>query len=225
MTHGKGIAGGYISRIYDAPSDLTVRLRRRSRAGDVRVNGAPSRCEPAAIHQLASMAIAMLVWHLPWDQTRDNSPGLFAERDAAAFVGAAFAGRSADVSDDTIKAWRIPAPDAALPSTPVVELTSGWYPVEATWRWAQSPAGLRITSAQRMNAELVIEMVLVHGLETPVGLGQEGVLIVTTGGEPISVAVKPGEAVRVPIVLDERRHGRDPDAGRRQLPAGRLRPG
>jgi hypothetical protein len=52
-----------------------------------------------------------------------------------------------------------------------------------------------------MSAELVIEVVLVHGLETPVGLGPDGVLIVTTGGETISVAVKPNETVRVPIVL------------------------
>jgi hypothetical protein len=201
MTHGKGIAGGYISRTYGR-HPLAPCLYDTDRApADVRVNGEPSRCEPAAIYQLASHGYRYVVWHLPWDQTRDNSPGSFAERDAAAFVGAAFAGRAADLSDDTMKAWRIPAADVAMPATPVVELTSGWYPVEATWRWAQSPAGLRVTSAQRMNAELVIAMALVHGLETPVGLGQEGVLIVATGGDTTSVAVKPGDAVRVPIVL------------------------
>ena len=132
MTHGKGIAGGYISRTYERHPIAPCLYQTDRAPADVRVNGAPSRCEPAAIHQLASHGYRYVVWHLPWDETRDNSPGSFAERDAAGFLGAGFAGRSADISDDTIKAWRLPAPDAALPSTPVVELTSGWYPSEAT---------------------------------------------------------------------------------------------
>ena len=203
MTHGKGIAGGYVSRTYDR-HPIAPCLSQIDRApADVRVNGEPSRCEPAAIFQLASQGYRYVVWHLPWDQTRDNSPGSFAEQDAAAFVRAAFGTRSADVSDAAIKAWRMPSPERALPATPVVELTTGWYPLEPQWRWAQSPAALRITSAARMNAELAISVALVHGLETPVGLGQDGVLIVTVGADPVSVAVKPGETVRVPIALEQ----------------------
>jgi hypothetical protein len=201
MTHGKGIAGGYVSRAYERhPIAPCIYETQRAQA-DIRVNGSPSRCEPAAIYQLASHGYRYLVWHLPWDQTRDNSPGSFADRDAAAFATAAFGGRSADIGDEVIKAWRIPTGDQALPATPVLEVTSGWYPAEPQWRWARSPAQLQITSAIEQQATLVFAVALVHGLKTPVGLAQEGVLIVTNGGETTSFVIKPDEVIRVPVTI------------------------
>jgi hypothetical protein len=200
MTHGKGIAGGYISRTYGRHPVSPCIFEPSRVLPDIRVDGAPSPCEPAAIYQLASRGYRYVVWHLPTG-TRDDRPDSWARQDSEAFVAAAFAGRAADVSDETFKAWRIPTGDAALPAAPVVELMTGWYPAEPKWRWAQSPATLRVTSPQRMTAELVIDVALLHGLGTPVGLGQAGVLLVTVGAETVSVVIKPGETVRVPIAL------------------------
>ena len=201
MTHRKGIAGGYISRTYGRHPVSPCLFEPTRVLPDIRVDGVPSRCEPAAIYQLASHGYRYVVWHQPATGTSDDQSASFARQDSEAFVAAAFAGRAADISDETFKAWRIPTGDAALPTAPVVELMSGWHPAEPEWRWAQSPSMLRVTSPRRMTAELVIDVALLHGLGTPVGLGQSGVLIVTVGTETVSVVIKPGETVRVPIVL------------------------
>jgi hypothetical protein len=201
MTHGKGIAGGFISRTYRRHPVAPCIFEPSRVLPDIRVDGVPSQCEPAAIYQLASRGYRYVVWHLPATGTRDDRRASFAGQDSEAFVAAAFGGRAADVSDETFKAWRIPTGDTALPAAPVVELMTGWYPAEPNWRWAQSPATLRVTSPRRMTTELVIDVALLHGLGTPVGLGQSGVLVVTAGAETVSVLIEPGETVRVPIAL------------------------
>jgi hypothetical protein len=201
MTHRKGIAGGYISRTYGRHPVSPCIFERDRVLPDIRVDGVPSRCEPAAIYQLASRGYRYVVWHMPGVGTHDDRSTSFARQDSEAFVAAAFGGRDPDVGDATVRAWRIPSGDAALPAGAVVELMTGWYPAEPKWRWAVSPATLGVTSPRRMNAELAIDVALLHGLETPVGLGGAGVLIVTTGTATVSVPVKPGETVRVPITL------------------------
>ena len=200
MTHGKGIAGGYVSRGFERHPIAPCLFAEVRAALDVRVNGTPSQCEPAAIHQLASSNYRYVVWHQP---SRDVGPDRdsFAARDAESFVTAAFAGRRPDIDDGVIRAWRLPPPDEALPTTPVLELTSGWHEAEPNWRWARTPAQLRITSAIEQQVTLVLAVALIHGLGTPVGLAQEGVLIVTIGSATTSLAIKPGEAVRVPVTI------------------------
>ncbi len=47
----------------------------------------------------------------------------------------------------------------------------------------------------------MLAVALVHGLKTPVGLAQEGVLIVTNGGETTSFVIKPDEVIRVPVTI------------------------
>ena len=55
----QGIAGGYLSRVY-ARHPISPCVFAEDRAPqDVRVNGAPSRCEPAAIHQLATQWLSL----------------------------------------------------------------------------------------------------------------------------------------------------------------------
>lgn len=200
MTHGKGIAGGYVSRGY-ARHPVSPCLFAEVRAAlDVRVNGTPSQCEPAAIHQLASSNYRYVVWHRPTGEAGPD-PDSFAARDSESFVTASFAGRRPDIDDGVVRAWRLPPPAEALPATPVIELTTGWYAAEPRWRWAQSPAGIRVTAAREQQATLVLAVALVHGLNTPVGLAQEGVLIVTNGGETTSFVIKPDEVIRVPVTI------------------------
>jgi hypothetical protein len=46
MTHGKGIAGGYISETYERHPIASCLYEADRAPADVRVNGVPSRCEP-----------------------------------------------------------------------------------------------------------------------------------------------------------------------------------
>ena len=201
MTHGKGIAGGAVERPYARHPVSPCLFAERRAAADVRVNGMPSRCEPAAIHQLATNGYRYVVWHLPPAPIDEARPRPFSVRDAESFVSAAFGGRTPDIDDGAIRAWRLSSPDDALPPTPVLELTTGWYEAEPQWRWAQSPAAIQITSATARQATLVLNVALLHGLGTPVGLAREGVLIVTSGSETTSLAIRPGDAVRVPVTI------------------------
>jgi hypothetical protein len=201
MTHGKGIAGGAVARTYSRHPVSPCLFAGSRVSADVLVDGTPSRCEPAAIHQLAASGYRYVVWHLPPAAADGTRPRTFAIRDTESFVLAAFPGRRPDISDGVIRAWRLPSPDLALPATPVLELTTGWYPAEPRWRWARSPAAIRITSARAQQATLVLAVALVHGLGSPAGLAKEGVLIVTNGNDTSSFAIKPDEVVRVPVSI------------------------
>ena len=158
LVHHKGIAGGYLSRVY-ARHPISPCVFAEDRAPqDVRVNGAPSRCEPAAIHQLATHGYRFVVWHQPSEQNLENLPGSWAAQDAQAFVTAAF-GNQTPVSEEPLaRVWRIPPAIEALPAVPVVELGPGWYPAEPAWRWAASPATLTITAPRNEDVELSLSM-------------------------------------------------------------------
>jgi hypothetical protein len=201
MTHGKGIAAGSISRTYD-PHPIAPCLYAPDRLlADVRVNGTPSPCEPAAVYQLARNGYRYVVWHEPFDGSGEGGDDTYGAHDSARFVAAAFDGRPPDISDGRVRAWSVPPGDRALPATPVLELGTGWYPAEPRWRWARSPATLRVTAAAAASAELAIDVALLHGLGTPVGLSPDGVLIVTAGGETQSIAVGIDRIARVPVRL------------------------
>ena len=116
LVHHKGIAGGYLSRVY-ARHPVSPCMFAEDRAPqDVRVNGAPSRCEPAAIHQLATSGYRFVVWHQPSEQHLENLPGSWAAQDAQAFVTAAFANQAPVSEEPLARVWRIPPSNDALPA-------------------------------------------------------------------------------------------------------------
>jgi hypothetical protein len=201
IIHRKGIVAGHVSRAYARhPVSPCVFADDRG-PRDVRVNGEPSRCEPAAVHQLASHGYRFVVWHKPSKTARENLPGSWAALDAEAFVRGAF-GDSPPVEDDEVASvWKLPPADESLPATPVVELGPGWYPAEPEWRWATSPATVVVTASRPESAELVVTLALLHDLQTERPLGKASTLIVTTGTETLSFPVTPGESVRVPLTL------------------------
>ena len=219
LVHHKGIAGGYLSRVY-ARHPVSPCVFADDRAPhDVRVNGVPSRCEPAAIHQLSTRGYRFVVWHQPSDQNPENLPGSWAAQDAQEFITAAF-GSQAPVSEEPLaRVWRIPPASEALPSVPVVELGPGWYPAEPAWRWAASPATLMITAPRSEEVELSLSMRLVHDRIASRGLGENGVLIVTSGSQSVSRAFRAGDIVRVPLSLSA-----GPQTVSLALGAGNFRP-
>ena len=103
--------------------------------------------------------------------------------------------------DDLVRVWAIPAGRDALPAQPVIELGKEWYPAEPAWRWASSPATLTITTPRAVQVELAISVPLLHDRSTGRGLGEESVLIFTTGGQSISRSVRTGDVVRVALSL------------------------
>ena len=219
LVHHKGIAGGYLSRVY-ARHPVSPCLFAEDRAPhDVRVNGVPSRCEPAAIHQLATSGYRFVVWHQPSDTNLENLPGSWAAQDAQAFITAAFGNQAPIFEEPLARVWRIPPANEALPAVPVVELGSGWYPAEPAWRWAASPATLTITAPRNEDAELSLSMRLVHDRTESRGLGKNGVVIVTAGRQSVSRAFRPGDIIRVPLSLSA-----GPQTISLALGAGNFRP-
>jgi len=202
MLHKKGIAAGYVSRTY-ARHPVSPCIFADDRApADVRVDGVPSRCEPAAIHQLAAAGYRYVVWHKPSEWTLENLPGSWADADARMFVESAFGVRPPAVDDVLVRAWMIPQGVDALPTEPVVELGAEWYPAEPDWRWATSPATLIITAPRRQEVELTVSVPLLHDRSSGRALGRESVLIATLGDQTVSRPVAAGDVVRFPLSLD-----------------------
>jgi hypothetical protein len=142
-----------------------------------------------------------VVWHQPSEATLENLPGSWAAEDAASFVRAAFGGAPPSVQEPLVRVWTLPAADLSLPAEPVVELGSGWYAPEPEWRWAASPAEIAITASRSQEAELTMSVRLIHDRNSGRGLGDTGVLIVTSGRDSVSRPITRGEPVRIPITL------------------------
>jgi hypothetical protein len=184
----------------------------------VRVGGVPSDCSPAALLDLVRAGYRYVVWHKP---AADPPPNVtWAEEDAGAFVQAALGQRAVLEEDALVRVWSLPPADQALPGRPVIELWDGWYGAEQFWRWASSPASIRITAPAAGRAALVVYPQFFYDPAAPRGLGRRGVLTLrSASGDGATVAARVGEPARLPIDLTA-----GPQIVTLSLEAGSFRP-
>lgn len=207
MTHRKGIASGYISKVpMINPIFPCLYPTPVGEEPDFTVNGRPANCFNNLEERLAQYNYRYVVWHKPehwphWGYTADSMG--YAE--AQTIIQQTFGGRPPDHEDAAVWVYEVNSSAAVLPTE--MSPRKNWYQFEGNLRWASSPAWIYISSPveQEANLEIVFAMMF-----TPGGgyhVGSDGVLIVRMGHEIIfRQAVRAGEVVSIPLHLTPGTH-------------------
>lgn len=202
MVHRKGIASGYLSRVYRKHPLFPCLLAASPTQPDVQVNGALSNCQRNAEHVLAQHNYRYVVWHKPQQSYPVYKPDSWGESVAGSFIEAAFGDTQPVVDDDLVSVYAVASANDARIREVTLELGDNWHEREAGWRWAASPATLRVLSPRAMEAVLEIIPGSLHDPELASGAGRQGVLnLRLDGGFSASLAVRSNETARIEVPL------------------------
>lgn len=187
MTHGKGIASGYISRPYRThplfPCLIPALLPPQP---DVLVNGTAAHCYANALHDLAYYDYRYVVWHKP--QPDDEYAAEPADVEAtSAFLLEQLEGQTPLVDDTMTTVYAVPPLTATTGLSPTMGLLHNWYKWEGEQRWAQSPASLFISTPRPQQARLHLTPAAVYEPDGGRPLGQRGRLSIALDEETIAV--------------------------------------
>jgi hypothetical protein len=209
MTHGKGIAMGYLSRTYYEFTHpvLPCLLPELAELPDITVNGEPSRCYQNGLYDLARFNYRYVVWHKAQPWYGDYTPGSWGEAQAAETIATLFGDQLPLIEDELVRVYAVPPSGNVSNLTTTIALQENWNPQEVTpeWslRWAQSPAVLTIYSPQARQATLELTPALIYEPGLPDGyLGHNGVLLVEMeSGPTIHLPIHPDEVAKVALTL------------------------
>jgi hypothetical protein len=197
ITHGKGIAAGYISRTYSAhPFFPCLIPELRPPQADVLVNGRPAPCYTNALYDLAYHNYRYVVWHKP--QPDSIQPTTDATTD---YLLSLFAGQQPVADDQWLTVYAVPLLHSLETTTPTMGLASNWYPFEPGFgRWAKSPATLFISTPTPIEATLQITPEILYSpSQSP---GNEGTLHVVLDETAIAtIPIHTQQLSAVPLTL------------------------
>ena len=155
MTHGKGIASGYIARTYFTHPLLPCLIPEYAPPPtDILVNGRPIDCYDDIAYRLAANGYRYIVWH---KSPPGQDPSDWAGQTSQVFLEAAVGDQRPFIDDETLRVYELtlPIPDEPAP-TPIVGVGTRWYAPQGEERWAESPATLYIASVTTEDAWLEI---------------------------------------------------------------------
>ncbi|MFN8475207.1 MAG: hypothetical protein U0822_23695 [Anaerolineae bacterium] len=202
MTHGKGIAAGYLSFVYHEHPLFPCWYADDQTPGDVKINGDKISCFTNAQYELARNGYRYVVLHKAkpeFPDFNDLKPGSWMYKVSHAFVDAALPDVAPIADDDMATVYAIPANAAPIALT--MEMRDGWEERDQGERWAQSPSSLYIVSPTAQPAVLQITMGQMHDPTAASGVGSAGRLRVQLGDETRTVEVREGQTVDVPLTL------------------------
>jgi hypothetical protein len=212
MTHRKGIASGYLSRNY-AEHPLFSYLIDNSESGpeqrDILVNGQVSNPRANFEYELAYYNYRYVVWHKPQDWYPIYQSGSWGESASKELIDEVFGPRKPVMDDELVQVYEVAADADTAGLVTSVKLAHNWYnwresshDSEYAWRWAVSPAELLIHSPISQQAQLEIIAYSVYEPGSQFGLGNQGVLLITTNGQvPQRLPVQVGQPVLADIQL------------------------
>jgi hypothetical protein len=220
ITHGKGIAAGYLSRTYPEHPLFPELLNGTDLAPtDLLLDGAPANPLASAEATLAHYGYRYVVAHRRVVESQHGEEADFAATLTRQFVAGALGDRAPIHVEPLADVYAV---NPTAPFRPTLALLRGWYgyDVASGWRWALSPARLYVAAPELTPALLELQPALLHDPAAPDGLGRKGVLTVTSAdGVTTTVQLQLGERALVPVVL--------PAGGgelRLSLAAGNFRP-
>lgn len=199
MTHGKGIASGYIDRAYKKHplfghfiSDTIHELLEQSR---IQVNGHPSNRYANMMYLLTKLGYRYVVFHKPspeYGEYRENSWG---EQQAYQFIDTVFGNVQPFVNDDLTTVYNVPtvtAPSTLKPAMALVGVDN----------WPISPATFFVASPQLTvaNFEIVVDDIQVPNTKTYFQSGQ--LHLDSAMGFTAVVTTPIGTKAQLPVILE-----------------------
>jgi hypothetical protein len=209
MTHGKGIAAGYLSRYYNSHPFLSRfmndSLSSSPLQGDLLVNGSPTDPYANVGFELANRGYRYVVYHKPQDWYPEYKEGSWGESVSQDFVEKVFGEQAPLVHDELVKVYALNPFTTTEHLTTTMTLGANWRPADPEWRWATSPATVYLTSPRRQLALLEIVPAHIHSPESSAGpgLGNDGVLDVQVDHDLSSVEIGVGQRTEIPILVSE----------------------
>jgi hypothetical protein len=204
MTHGKGIASGYLSRVYEVHPIFPCLFSELQSPPDVTVNGNPAQCYVNTRLELSEANYRYVVFHKPQAGDRRYPPGSWGAARAQEFIELFFAGEEPLVDDSLVTVYAVdPLPDGTRYKA-TMALMDNWHAREDTFRWAASPATLLVTLPEAQTALLEVTLVRLHHTSGEKGTGR--LSLTTDAGYATTVAVGEGETAAIPLPLPAGKH-------------------
>jgi hypothetical protein len=202
MTHRKGIASGYLSRVYDQHPIFPHLFSTAGVPADVLTNGQPLDRHANFQYELARRNYRYVVWHKPREGSPESVLSSSDQEETRAFVEEVFGQQPPLEDDELVTVYAVaPTTDAATP-TLTMELGENWHEREAAWRWAASPATLKVTSPRQQAALLHITPASMHSPVSSTGADTSGVLTVQShSGFAATVAIVMDQPASLPVEL------------------------
>lgn len=206
MVHKKGIAMGYISRVYYLHPVFPCLLPDLETTPDIQVNDKPVQCYENTLYDLAHFNYRYVVRHKPQPWYEDYTPGSWGDQQAAEFIDLFFSEQEPVVDDELATVYAVPPVGDPARLTTSITLRHNWYRAdqgdESTLRWAKSPATFWIYSPRAQEAMLEITPTLIHAPGPDQFLGAHGVLDLSMDtGFNTAVDINVGETTTIPLQL------------------------
>jgi hypothetical protein len=206
MTHGKGIASGYISRAYKTHPVFPCLIPEPVSTPDITVNGDPVSCADNTLYDLATNNYRYVVWHKPQAGDPDNEAGSWGQEQARAFINQFFGDQEPVYEDGLLAAYAVPPLEEIDLQPLVVTLADNWYGREESWRWARSPATIRLTAVQPVSATMELVPAMFYQPDgAPAGVSEGRLTVELEGGwsttVATTVALTPGVPVTIPLFI------------------------
>jgi hypothetical protein len=198
LSHGKGIANGYLSRTYRIHPVFPCLIPEIKSTPDVTVNGQPVSCADNTLYDLAANGYRYVIWHKPHSGDPAYQPGSWAEEQARAFISKFFEDQEPAYEDDLLVAYAVPPLDQIPPQPLLITLANNWYDREDSWRWAASPAVVRISAARPMSITLQITPAFFYQSD---GLAEGQLTVELADDWATAVPIYPDVPVKIPLSL------------------------
>ncbi|MFZ0549032.1 MAG: glycosyltransferase family 87 protein [Candidatus Promineifilaceae bacterium] len=207
MTHQKGIASGYISRVPQInPAFPCLYPTPVAAEPDFTVNGQSTSCFDNLETRLAENNFRYVVWHKPeswpyWGYTADSVGFL----EAQTIVQQTFGDRPPDYEDEEVRVYSVRPGNTPLPTE--MAPRKNWYQFEGNLRWAKSPAWIYITSPNEQEAALEMVLAMMFTPDGSYHVGSNGTFIVRMDNELLfQQVVNANEQISIPLHLTEGTH-------------------
>lgn len=208
MVHSKGLATGYLARVYTVhPTFPCLYPELRQPTDDVWLNGEPATCYDNLRLELAAANFRYVVIHKP-QTTGPFRSGMWGEEETARFVSLFFPNEEPLVDDDLVTVYAVePIPTELQDYRLSFGLYTNWYHREPEFRWAASPAHLRVTVPQASQATLTITPALIFNPDTFSNDNDQGELEVYVDDTYITtVTIYRDQATTIPFALTAGQH-------------------
>lgn len=206
MYHSKGIPMGYISRTYYEHPVFPCLYDPPAGELELRVNGEQAPCPFHPLYDLPLNNYRYVVVHKPRPENVDYVPGTPGEAEAAEFINQYLSNQTPIIDDALTTVYEMPStPDISALMPTVGFVDDNWHGLEVvedeSWRWAQSPAELILTSP--ITQEVVLEM-MIYTIYIPPN--QEAdyrsrLQVKTDTGSRIVVEIEAGKLATIPLTL------------------------
>jgi hypothetical protein len=193
--HGKGIAGGYLSRAYVShplfPHLMSLSV---SPVQEVfRINGQPTNAYADADALLAQYGYRYLVWHKHLPQNPFNTLD---------YVAALFPDQEPIIDDHLVRVYELRPPDDAASQGLMIKPVQNWHGGSTQVWWARSPATLTVHSPTAQPAVLRMQIASAYQPEGGQGIGQSGVLhVIQADNSNQTIAFDTGQISAAPLEL------------------------